>query len=249
LSSTTTFTSLISDIVAEFERVYWAPDGLARLDPEDKHPPFIGVLPSVANENGILFLSEILLELHIKKFDISIWRDKVRNTLKLLKAYPGVYDRRPGDKNLMNSHDNVIGIIVICQLFNFKEELEEMYKHGITHFWCFNNLDRKSFFDFRAWLQPRDQALLRMALDKFPGVISTLWLLGAIFTRSKQKRMMRLRMESVKMSNPIGLIAFFLSLWFHLWGGYPRFAKECMEYYKDPGQPYRRLLLLYSTRL
>lgn len=236
--------SSIASIASSFESHYWAADGLARLDPEDSRAPFSKEFPpTVRNENGILFLAEIMLELKLKGWDISQYKSRVRATLDMLKSdiHKPLYDRRPGDKNLMNSHDNMIGILILCQIFRFDFELEKIYKHGVRKLWQFNNLDPEAPWTFEAWLLPREQALHRLAVGKMPGFVSIIWLTLSIFTKSKHKRMMRLRMESMKMSNPRGLSTWIVKKWWESIGGYAWFAESIKEYYTDPQQPYRRL--------
>ena len=238
----------LNSIVRDFINGYWAPDGLARLDKSDKHPPFLGeVVPTVNNENGILFLAEIMLEFKLQGVDSPHWPLFVRKSREALENLripnSACYNRRPGQV-MMNSHDNLIGIVVLCQVMGFEDDLKRLHKWGTRNFWSFNNIDPDKWWDLRAWLQPRDQALVRLAVGRPPGLISAIWLMGAVLTKSKHKRMMRLRMESVKMSFPKGILSRYLQWWWGKWGGYDRFALECAEYYEDPENPYRRLTAL-----
>lgn len=237
----------LNNIYNEFNEHYRSADGLARLDRDDKREPFGGcVLPTVRNENGILFLAEILLELHMSGLDMRDEKVRVEKTLSMMQvANTASYSRRPCDNNLMNSHDNIIGIVILCQLLGYRTRLKELHSWGRFHWWSFNNLNPNKLYDPRSWLLPRDQALVRLARGKFPGLVSMIWLMASIWTKSKHKRMMRLRMEIVRLA-PQTIwakgISKWLAIWWDSWGGYERFARECEEYYKDANQPYRRLV-------
>jgi hypothetical protein len=222
---------------------YISEDGLARLDLDDTREPFPPFTKeTVNNENGILFLSEFLLELDIAGEDIGVYKQRVLATIETLRVNgTQTFTRRPGQMDMINSHDNWIGLLLIYQLYDLKLHVKQLDQWGQHHFWSFNNLEPNKF-DFRSWIQPRDQALVRLANGRFPGIISSLWLMGSILTKSKHKRMMRLRMESVKMSAPKSPITWFLKKWWINWGGYERFALEVTHYYQDPGNPYRRLV-------
>ena len=241
--------SELSEIVSEFEAHYWAPDGLVRLDKGDQRGAHSPLYPdTVSNENGILFLAEVMLEFKLKGVDLAPYEDRVRQTLDWLAIEAtGCFTRKPAYQGHVNSHDNIVGIIILCQLFDFDDILSRMATWGRFHtfllFYSYNDQDPKNIFNPSSWLQPRDQALLELAVYGRCSPLQELHLKVSIWTKSKHKRMMRLRMESVKMSYQGSHLCDWLTTWWGEWGGYKRFAKECAIYYKE-GQPYRRLTSL-----
>jgi len=232
---------------------YIAPDGLGKLSVDDKRDSFDPAYPAtVQNENGVLFLAEMLLQLKLNGYDISIHRARAWQTLDMLKVEGAwCFNRRPADRNLHNSHDNMIGIVILCQLFGFSDVLYNIWLWGNLHsvgpFRSYNNLEPRRVLDPKTWLLPRDTALIDLAVWNRISPLQWFWLVLSVFTKSKHKRMMRLRMESVKMSAHRSFLAGILTYWFKKWGGYPRFAHECAQYYKDPYHPYRLLTAEYAS--
>jgi len=237
--------------MANFEANYYSEDGLARLDafPLDDHPPFIGQRKrSVANQNGIMYLAEILYEAMAQGWDIDKYEDRVIETLDSLRIENTFcYERRPGDRSLMDSHDNMLGIILLCQIYDFTEEIEGIVDWGRKHSWSYNNLKPREF-DFRSWRQGKDVCLYQLANGESPSLVNNAWLWGSAFVGDI--RLKKMRMESSAWSfsyykTPSAQTAHtFLQLGYQFLGGDKGMLATVKDYYKDPNQPYRQLIEL-----
>lgn len=227
-------------------------DHLVRLEKWDPwQEPFAGDKLSVRNQNGILFLAECICELDKHGYPVEVFRDKCRFALDYLRI-PGSYTfaRRHGERVFMDSHDNMLGIVLLCQIFEFDDILTGIFQWGALNGWSFNNLDPFNELDIRAQRQPSAEALYVAAASGTPGVLELLWLVGSSLPLGGELRKLYLRLEIItraykRFNRPRVAIAYMLmSLMFKLRGGRAQLAKVAQDYYKDPDFPYRQLLQL-----
>ena len=236
---------LMEDIIQDFVIRYTSEDGLCRLDLEDDQPGFPPATErTVRNQNGIMFYAETILSLYIKGIDVMPFRMSAMRTLdKLFIPGTGCTDRRPYDKSLVDSHDNMLGIVVLCQLLDLDLYIERLCEWGRLHGWCFNNLDPERF-DIRGLRQGSDIAIYQLANGEKPHLINLLWLWGGLFF-TDDLRLYKLRFESVKLSNKSykngWLTEMIMSLGYLLKGGDKQFVTHIESYFKDHNHPIRRL--------
>jgi hypothetical protein len=229
---------------------YIAPDGLVRLDLNDRHPPFKEGLPdTVKNENGLTFRAELLHELRDAGFAINHFKEESLRAIELCSKSVGITHRRPAQEGMTNSHDNKVGELVLLQLHAELSLIKKARWALARRLWVYNNTSRWGFKEIvETFLLPRDQALYRMACGHFVGVVSFVWLWFSVYTKSKERRLFRLRMASIKMSHAFHkslssrlLYAHYKKHW-DKWGGLARYAKELESYYMDHEHPIKKLL-------
>lgn len=235
-------------IASEFEEHYWAEDGLVRLEKWDAwHEPFAGTLKTVSNQNGILWLAEIINEFDRHGYPVEIFKERARFAIDYIRV-PGThtFSRRHGEKVFMDSHDNMLGIVLLCQIFDFDDILQGIVHWGVVHGWSFNNLDPFNEFDIRATRQPNEEALYVSAIGGTPGIVECLWLLGSTAFGELRKLYLRgeilRRAQSRHHRSRVNLLSTSFNLALAIRGGRKKLQAIAREYYKDPDFPYRQLL-------
>ncbi len=238
----------MENLVEDFVNKYMSEDGLCRLDLQDDQEGFPpSIERTVKNQNGIMFLAEVLLSLKLKGMDVSPFRMSVQRTLdKLFIPKTGCTNRRPNETHTydsMDSHDNMLGTIVLCQIFGLDIYIERICTWGRKEGWCFNNLN-PGVFDIRAVRQGFDIAIYELSNGDVPYMLNILWLIGASCL-TQDLRLLKLRLESVKMADEAyrngWLAKTVLSIIYSLKGGDKKFAIHIEDYFKDPAHPMRRL--------
>lgn len=232
---------------------YIADDGLVRLDLDDKHPPFSPEFPhTVKNENGLCFRAELINELRLAGANLDRFKLQSKMAVLMCTEILGITHRRPGQTGMTNSHDNKVGELVLLQIHGEQDLINKSYVNLSRRLWIYNNTGRWGIKEIaETFMIPRDRALYRMAAKRPPGIIAFIWLYFSVYTKSKEKRLVHLRMASLELSSKHSLFAKILyrryRKWFEKWGGVKKYSHELESYYMDPNQPTRVLVKARSN--
>jgi hypothetical protein len=170
---------ILNNTVKIIEQSYLADDGLMKLEKDETHPGF-GMGPTVLNHNGLLFL---VYAYYLRGEHITIKeRKQFESILTKLRSGIGIYDRRPGDKTLPNSVDNLIAIAAGASLFGFDTatEINARVKRSKLRWDTQQPQDPRIRFS----LQPHVIYMLEVVSNaQFVDPTGAIWLLGsAAFT-------------------------------------------------------------------
>lgn len=157
-------------LLNEFRASYLDVNGLGLLQDESEEKRL-----TVRNDNGVLFASMgyTMFREYLGDFD----RQRMRETLTLLRASSGLFNRRPNDLT-PEAHDNYDGIIVLDFLSGGKVGLE-ICAYGEAHGWQFSNQKPEKF----SWTQLRQGgsvAFYKIQARLVPYPLEALWLWGGM---------------------------------------------------------------------
>lgn len=235
-------------LIQEIKDKWIAQDGLMRLDAADDREPFPGsTMRTVKNQNGLMFLAEVIQSLRDKGIDpFDDLRQEARFAIFNCQVAPGLFARNKGNDVFMDSHDNMLGIMLLCRIFGFYPTLYEILEHGERTGWVYDNLKTGSLAGyFTALRQGKDIAVYKIAAYRRPYLLEILWLIGSALVPGSDIRLLRMRMKIAE--SAAHTEAFFksihaaLSLIYMARGGDKKYREVVMDYFKDPSHPMRRL--------
>lgn len=146
----------------EFYRDWVSTNGLALLGKGHKE-----------NDNGILFLAYFLYLVPTDKLDL----DATFRVIKSLEVEPGVFARHPNNQ-MLEAHDNYVGICALSVLFNFSFA-REIVEYGTKTGFSYNNLDTSNQ-QIRTTRQGGEIAFYKLCCSYVPTVWELVWLVGGI---------------------------------------------------------------------
>jgi hypothetical protein len=116
--------------------------------------------------------------------------------------------------------------------------------------WVFDNLTPHNETDpenfFKALRQGKDTCVYLMAIGARPYIADWFWFVGSLLFKKTDMRLLKLRLECIKLANLKFKHRFLLTEclieWAYGWrGGNAKYAMVIEDYFKEPAHPIRRL--------
>ena len=168
------------EIRSEWAEKWLSQDGSGKLDLADECPAFPGFTKTrVINENGILFLTYMLILLQKRELISSDDKNRFITLVYQLFVEPGLTNRHPGNNITRESHDNIVGCAVGAMMCGALGINAALYAYGVKNGFCYNNISPGKY-DIRCLIQGSDAAVVAICSANQPPLWSWVWFLGGL---------------------------------------------------------------------
>jgi hypothetical protein len=184
----------LEHMVIRMRDFYTAETGLGRLpDWQTDRSIAPNGVPSVANENGILYRALALIQAKragatLDMVDLTMLSYAIIGLRRLDNG--GLYNRQPhGDVPPVRSeaHDNYIGICIADYLLGNKYEAQCMVRHWWRNWFCFDNV-KPGRFSFKQFRQPGEVSIYYHAAGWRSPFLFMVWFLVGVFLNGRDMK-------------------------------------------------------------
>ena len=169
------------------KEVYLAPDGLMRLDPDDRAPPHRKHgLPTVRNENGIFFAVIYYYMSALNGLSDEEDAHRFISAVKQLEVEPGLYNRHSGNVVRDEAHDNLDAICAGSVLFG-TSHAAQIVRYGSKNGWSYTNLKPDSW-SLRHLLQGGNISYRNICAGNVPYLLNFVWMCGGLWINALARK-------------------------------------------------------------
>jgi hypothetical protein len=202
---------------------YVTESGLVKMGPWDVRPSLVTGVETVGADNGIQVLAECINQIRRSGIEYDReWLSKIAYTaLCSIDEAPGLFNRRPGENQFSEAHDNPAAVAYICAFFNWPLRCNQMIRYWWTHFGVMKNTEHGKINWLRPkelvkfYRQPGEVALYYMAADRNPPWFMFLWFCGGLMVTALNKKakpfQVKIAFLRLETKGPKGLLKRFIN--------------------------------------